>query len=49
MEINGFKILSEISLMLEGKDTRGEDILENLAIDDIIYFEYFIIVHCNGL
>ncbi|KAL4113004.1 hypothetical protein QTP88_016713 [Uroleucon formosanum] len=36
---NGFKIVTNISEMLDGKGVRGEDIPEDLTTDDITYFK----------
>jgi len=37
---NGFKIVTNISEMLDGKSARGEDIPEDLTTDDMTYFKY---------
>lgn len=37
---NGFKILSIIAEILDGKDARGKNISEYLTIDDMLYFKY---------
>ncbi|KAL4119186.1 hypothetical protein QTP88_012031 [Uroleucon formosanum] len=40
LNINRFKIVTNISEMLYGKGTRGEDIPEDLTTDDMTYFKY---------
>lgn len=37
---NGFKIVSNIAEILDGKDARGKNISEYLTIDDMLYFKY---------
>lgn len=40
MKNNGFKTVSNIIEMKDGKETKGEDIPENLTKNDMIYFKY---------
>lgn len=40
MKNNGFKIVTNISEILDGNGTRGEDIPEDLTTDEMIYFKY---------
>lgn len=37
---NGFKIVSNIAEMLDGKGARGKNIPEYLTTDDMVYFKY---------
>ncbi|KAL4091721.1 hypothetical protein QTP88_026369 [Uroleucon formosanum] len=44
---NGFKIVTNIFEMLDGKGTRGKDIPEDLTTDDMTFFKYALVLELS--